>query len=353
MKPTKSRTCEICNKSFKKHSNLVLHQNKKKSCSPDTKKFKCEYCNALYGSISGLKYHVDQCEKNDNNDAKQKSKQLATQYIKLEKENKIIIKHTDNNEIKHLNNQYLKDEKILKLEKENAKVKKENEKLNNDQRDYYKKIIDTNIANGNMQLDTTNNAIQQQAIQPSFLSTKYIKDNFVNGKLLMPIHNYDIILVNNITELEYATKNDMLNNIKIVFVEKLFMYCDIGYFTKYICDIITSQYKMDNPGSQSLWTTDVSRLTFLIRIKLFGTTLVDWLKDCSGEHIKIIIIKPLLNYICDCVTLYKTLQCDKMNQDKILNIKNLLNALTGKSISTEIIKLMAIKFSFDGMVIPK
>lgn len=83
MNRQKNKTCEICNKTFKKHTTLIAHQNKTKPCTTDAKEFICKYCNSQYGSISGLKYHVKHCDKNDDDD-KIKIKQLEKQIVKLQ-----------------------------------------------------------------------------------------------------------------------------------------------------------------------------------------------------------------------------------------------------------------------------
>jgi hypothetical protein len=65
---------------------------------------------------------------------------------------------------------------------------------------------------------------------------------------------------------------------------------------KYLGDSITTLYKKENPKDQSVWSTDTSRLTYLIK-ELMVNNSSNWVIDKRGAKTKEYLIDPLLKHI--------------------------------------------------------
>ena len=79
-------------------------------------------------------------------------------------------------------------------------------------------------------------------------------------------------------------------------IEVLTMYHNAKTLMNFIGDYIIKLYKKEEPSEQSMWSTDISRLTYIISesCKVKGST---WTYDKKGSKIKKLIIEPALNYI--------------------------------------------------------
>lgn len=396
MQPQKPRTCDICDKTFKRHTNLVLHQNKTKTCAPGNKIFKCQYCNDGYGTANGLKYHEQRCLKNENNTNNDIEKQIelgnnttkifSCQYCggiygSTKMLNNHIQKCAKNDEIdnndsdscetdfekKHLKRTILKQQEIIRqLEKEKI------EKLENEVT-YFKKIIDNGIvtnnsnnvnnvnnANGNnANGNNNNNNIGNNTInQNIYLTAKFIKDQYKNGPPLLPLMNYDDIMERNINNSMNVTKvkqnngHDILYNKKIAFAETLVIVNKNNRLVEHISDIIVSYYIMDDPAKQSAWSTDPSRLSFIIRGINMGSKDSVWLLDQLGDQLKKIVINPLLKYINEILTLYQK-HLDVITQaDEIRKCLRALKIITNKKVCADILKNITPKFGFKHIIKP-
>ena len=65
---------------------------------------------------------------------------------------------------------------------------------------------------------------------------------------------------------------------------------------KYLGNFIVSYYKKDDPSQQAIWSSDTSRLTYLISELLINNKSV-WNHDYKGTKIKECILTPLLEYV--------------------------------------------------------
>lgn len=70
-------------------------------------------------------------------------------------------------------------------------------------------------------------------------------------------------------------------------------------FVKTIGDHIVPLYKMDDIKKQSLFTTDMTRLNYLVC--LFKNTKITWIVDKKGNKVKDKIIKPIAKNIMQCI----------------------------------------------------
>ena len=66
---------------------------------------------------------------------------------------------------------------------------------------------------------------------------------------------------------------------------------------KFIGDIIVGHYKKEDPNQQSIWNSDASRLSFLIK-DIIGEKS-KWIKDNEGVKLRQLVIKPITALIED------------------------------------------------------
>lgn len=228
------------------------------------KEYKCKYCLRKYTRNSYLQKHINKCKKKE-------------EYDRVEKE-KLDELSKQNEELKQI---------IIDKEKEV---------------EYQKNVA--NVA-GIVVVKTL--GITDRII-------KYLEQNYGNTPALMPPTNNQIeeIIIDKIVDKENT-------------------YCFAKYFikhkdimTKIIRDIILMIYNNETP---SIISTDISRLSFYIRIKELinknKEKIERWSKDLKGVKLKKIIIEPLINYIIDEVKRYGDTLVNESEKDiNILIEKN-------------------------------
>ena len=69
-------------------------------------------------------------------------------------------------------------------------------------------------------------------------------------------------------------------------------------------DLIVKVYKKKNPEKQSVWSSDVSRLTFIVKDIIGKSKKSKWITDKKGIHFTEAIIDPLLEKIKDLLIEY-------------------------------------------------
>lgn len=107
----------------------------------------------------------------------------------------------------------------------------------------------------------------------------HVQKYYADAPKLISPNSYEKIKIENqklIDTLLYCTKNKLLY--------------------KHLGDFIVAYYKKDDPSKQSIWTTDVSRLTYIIKESLAGKESI-WNHDYKGTQTKNYIINPMLAHI--------------------------------------------------------
>ena len=74
--------------------------------------------------------------------------------------------------------------------------------------------------------------------------------------------------------------------------------------SKYIGDIILKIYKKEDPKKQSVWNTDDTRLTYLVK-ELLNNKSSNWIVDKKGTKTAEYLIDPLLEHIKTLVIHYQ------------------------------------------------
>ncbi len=79
-------------------------------------------------------------------------------------------------------------------------------------------------------------------------------------------------------------------------IEVITMYHNNKKMVNFIGDYIIKMYKKVEPKEQSFWSTDITRLTYIIS-ELCKNNETMWMYDKKGVKIKKIVIEPVLQYV--------------------------------------------------------
>jgi hypothetical protein len=176
-------------------------------------------------------------------------------------------------------------------------------------------------------------------------SKKQIKELMAqNQNLLMQLEKKDSILINNLEKhIDFNHESQQKSMDALTFLvthrkkapplkrltkestkeliccdEKLLKYVlhqnSAGTLSDYISDIILNYIKKDDPNQQSVWNSDVSRLTYLIR-DLVGDEQ-EWLRDPQGAKFTKYVIEPIITHLKTFLdeSLYENI-CDSSDSD--------------------------------------
>ena len=129
----------------------------------------------------------------------------------------------------------------------------------------------------------------------------------------------------------------------------MIMYHETKKLDKFIGDFIVKSYKKDKPGEQSLWSSDISRLTYIINeASKNGGTI--WSYDKGGIKLKESIVEPVLNYLRK--ELFKYYQKNAMKTEiymikKKMAINEIIMVIDNDTLANNIVRYIAPKFSMN------
>jgi len=252
--------CEYCNSNFQRTSGLTKHL---KVCPMKVKKLDllCNYCQSNFKSTNGLTKHLKICPMKDydidelNIDEldipKMKTHNLTCQYCHgmfqrmcgLTKHLKICpMKDTVENE-------------LIKLKEELKEIK--------DTKDHYKKLTE----------EAGKVAVTSVSSMKFLLQKQYMPSQMIayNPDLLQGDDSDDVFF----GMLVFRYRNKTL--------------------PQYISDAIIKHYHKSDPKEQTLWSSDVARLNYIISETTDGTQ--KWVVDKNAEKIRRLIIEPILTKI--------------------------------------------------------
>ena len=118
-------------------------------------------------------------------------------------------------------------------------------------------------------------------VKKSVSALTYVVGNYDNAPCIQMID------VDNIEEFEKNNKK-LAEDILSAYKHKT--------LSKYLGDFILSVYKKKIPHDQSIWNTDTSRLTYLIK-ELMLNESSNWVVDKQGIKTKTYLIDPLVGYL--------------------------------------------------------
>lgn len=115
---------------------------------------------------------------------------------------------------------------------------------------------------------------------------KYVEQNYSDAPAIAKLDDYTII---------ENDDSDLLNNIIYNYNHKM--------LDKYLGDFLVKYYKKDDCMLQSIWNSDVARMTYIIK-ELLANNKSLWNHDYKGLKTKEYIINPMLDYIKKYITEY-------------------------------------------------
>jgi hypothetical protein len=271
----------------------------------------CENCSKKYITKSGLfKHKKSCCPKTDPNNSSQE----------------III-----SELKH---------KLEITEKEKEFEKKEKElykKLEEQKSEFLNNFM--NNANVLLNKANDNTKITAQAMQSVTISAiKYANEKFKTAPILLPINNFDI------NNLSFDKKED-----RIQLTETLIYNAKLKSLDKLLGNHIIKYYKKDNPLKQSIYTTDCSRLNYIVRELI--ENVEKWEIDKNGIKICTKIIKPLIDKCIELLLEYQKELIDELaegnyrNKENVHIIINIIMSIDKGSLESDINKYIAPHFN--------
>jgi hypothetical protein len=282
---------------FTRVYNLKMHKKKKIPCS--SKPHTCKYCDKTFAKQSNLTRHIDESCK----------KEASLFYIE---------------KIKNLEENLIKEKQAL-----DEKYKDIDEKLKNIAE---QKVINNNTVNNNNVLN--NNTV-------NILTKEYIGEHFTCNPCLQPLTDYSAIRDGNmITDPHY-------DDVNIMFVNTIFSQYEINKLVEYVGNILLKFYKnKDDISKQSLWCSDLSRMTFLVRVLPTNATINTWISDPACVNVKETIIKPLLNYILKCIDEYSIKYNYKMitETEKFLVFSDIAKIISNNELTNDVAKYIAPHF---------
>jgi hypothetical protein len=200
-------------------------------------------------------------------------------------------------------------------------------------------------------------------------------DNAIVAKKSMSVMGYALKNYNNAPPIKLL-EDDKVNNV----LSKLLIYDDNGKkrteksieevilfhhkqstLSKILGDLIVRIYKKSDPSKQSLWSSDVTRLTFIVRDIIGNSKQSKWIVDKKGIHFTETIVDPLMEKIKELLTDYneKCGNCvrnitkkSNLDGDEESEIKNILAVMQEINLTLLTIKLRKIHMDILKYVAP-
>lgn len=216
----------------------------------------CRYCSASFSHKSGLYRH-------EKYRCTEKNKVLVneTDILKSKLENEIYEKL-----LKQFQNEFEKKELQWKLKETQERLAEKEKQLDNEHK------LNMNLQeNGKTAMATLHNSVNAL----TFL-TQQFKKAPVLRKLTHESAKKLLLYEKRLSDYLVSSNED-------------------NKLDQYIGDIILKYIKMENPEQQSVWNSDVARLTYIIRTAA-GNKHV-WERDPKGELFIKYVIGPILEYL--------------------------------------------------------
>ena len=287
----------------------INNEEKQEDNKIQKKEYKCKDCNTIFSFASGLSRHKkDRCIKDKSDSIENIKEQLEKDF-----EKKLKAKEVEKEkEIEKA----LQTQKINFLEQQVKELKA-----------YINSTKPGNNTNTTYNISVKN----------------YIQQIYSDAPYLIKLDNY-ALLKNEEEEKEGIDD----------FADVLVHQYKHKRLHTYLGDFVIKQYKKEDPAEQSLWNSDVSRLTYIIK-ELLANKKSHWNHDFKGLKTKNYIIQPLLEYIQNYCIAYNE-ACD-LDKDQIQNerychkiteklniLGNIINDITKHTLSEEIVKYIAPHF---------
>lgn len=165
----------------------------------------------------------------------------------------------------------------------------------------------------------------------------FIKNTYPNAPVLEPLIDMSVL---------HPNKNNS------EFVDEIHDNYKKNKLASYLGTLVLQQYKKTNPEEQSVWSTDITRLSYLINI-LNDQDKALWTKDKKGLYMKSDIISPILDYVKDLIGEYIDKNTSTINtktssisqvvsvQQKLTDLANIINKILNTTLHDELNSYLA------------
>lgn len=362
--------CETCNYStdrnfcYERHLSSNKHHEKVKEKmhetelkqiqnknEPNVHSYKCNFCNQDYATPGSLARHKKACSEKNSLESKHQA-----EINKYKEKNRVLKK-----ELEQIHDSY-------------------REKLEHAHDLHNKDIIHFKETNDLLKSDIArlqqnfNNA--GHILKTSVSTNKHIMENYKTAPALSAPNDYSKLTYDRPKKHEddnpivsdsedFKTDEDSddeldeerdLTIAKNKFVEKLIYKQKKKILEDYLGKIIVRHYKKTDLEQQSLFNSDASRLTYIIR-ELFNDKKIDWTIDKKGIRTINCIIKPLLKHVDELIVEYiqkqttinmKTVKTsDLVNNFGNLELSNaILTSIRTNVLAEEVLKKITPYFYF-------
>ena len=308
--------CELCDYETKRSTDLNKHLSTKKHIKnmKENEKFFCKYCNQKFTQKSNLNRHERHiCSMNTD---KIESNKLIEELVnkKLAEQNQNLIKEFTE-QSKNL---------VRQLAEENQNLAKGFCSQND-------KLIDLATINA-------------KSTKKSLSMMSYANKHLTKAQPLKLLEHKEAV---KLLTYDKSSKHPLGTRIVYSYKEKI--------LDEFLGDMIVEWYKKKNPDDQSIWSTDASRLSFILMNIFSETGKKEWNTDKKGLKIKKMIILPILEEIkkelMSSINEW-TLDIDKSDDAKscyenIIFAKDIILEITKDTIADDVLKYIAPEFGFN------
>lgn len=327
--------CKLCNYSTNRLSNWSRHTISKKHKNNDLK--------MLLSNKQSITCHPSVIPLSSFLDVTESDKDNKTRYMGIKgQENKSFV-------CEYCGSEFSYRQGLHKHIKMNCKIKKTDGDEILELKEQNKKLLD--LATSNAKVANKSMGVMSYALEHFKDAPKIelLEDDQFNkiSKLLM----YD----------EMGKKKT-----KKSIEEVLLFHHKQNTLSKILGDLIVKVYKKSNPKKQSAWSSDVARLTFIVKDVIGNSKRSKWVIDKKGIHFTETIIGPLMNKIKNLLIKYNEKCGEKvrniskqliMNYEEENKVRTLLALMQEtnlalltinlEKIHTEILKYVAPHFNLD------
>ena len=284
-------------------NSFVLFEDSHTTATPPphhiAKSYTCRYCESNFSRLDSLNRHKKTCDGEKREI--ERLQLLIKQYEKEKKDQEKVFKI-----------------KLSQSEKESKHFEEESK--------YYKQMLKE----------------AGSLVKKSVSSLTYIVEHYDSAPAIRMIKRDDI-------------KN--LDGYNIV-AEDILSYYKHRTLSKFLGDIIVKLYKTDDPQSQSIWNTDTSRLTYLIK-EFMENKSSNWIVDKKGTKTTEYIIVPILDYLKEILIEYqKSSNIISMNNVEMeMMLENsramidLINDIDDGNLAKEVLRYISVHLKFDNKLL--
>jgi len=275
--------CEICKYSTRKYWSYDRHL-----------KFQKHIKNVK--NVKNKNILIDQIKTNDGNNLNE----VVYKQI-IEEKNKILEEKDKRLEEKDDLYQRLLLEKDKQIQEDSKRQKEDSKRQKKDHR---------RIQLLEKQLESYHNMINREKNSMSIV--QYVTKNYNNAPHLTIFQNFDKEkkeLIEKEMKKKELDENVVVN--EYAYAEQVVNYYNTNKLITIVGKYIIDEYKKADPAMQAMWSSDTSRLTYLIK-ELLKDDTSDWIVDKNGVKICKYIIDPLLKFMRDDLLEYATKPCTNM-----------------------------------------